>query len=281
LIGTLRSIMQEKPTSKKNFMVGIGVKPKEGLLVEYTYPQFAMHDTDVWVIEFYSVDLDFTGPFQKDWGKVWRKEKQPVVLPIFQVDSFNQTLARPNETAQRIRFCQMLQYFYTNKVLKWKNWGMGFLEFSDEWWRSSLEAAETGFDLEGCPNSNPYAHTACGIGLVRSQVLSVEYTGLYELRDLPFHFCYKPKEVVAYLAYAWGNTSLPPVNGSNAFDLVKDADLFCVPIKFIIPWEAFYGLIPLTVAALVLILILEPPRPPEVIPDTQDGVELNNPTSNV
>jgi hypothetical protein len=49
-------------------------------------------------------------------------------------------------------------------------------------WRSDLATSGVGFDQEGCPNGNPYAHTACGLTNFGSgNMLALEYTGLFKI----------------------------------------------------------------------------------------------------
>lgn len=54
----------------------------------------------------------------------------------------------------------------SSKINKWR-------------WRSYLGTA--GYSVEGCPNSNAYAHSMCGIPTWGDKVLSLEFTGLFSI----------------------------------------------------------------------------------------------------
>jgi len=122
-------------------------------------------------------------------------------------------------------------------------------EFSDEWWRSDLAAV--GFDVEGCPNSNAYAHTSCGIVTVDG-ILNLEYMGVYRLRDIPLGYCVIPKEAAQVIATAW--------SGSNIYA----GKPVCTGLTSIVPWYVYPILAGCSFFVFVLLLVLPTPNPPKI-----------------
>src|SRR4051794_20472966 len=43
-----------------------------------------------------------------------------------------------------------------------------------------------GYSVEGCPNSNAYAHSSCGLPIYGDHVLALEFMGLFKIRYFIF-----------------------------------------------------------------------------------------------
>jgi hypothetical protein len=128
-------------------------------------------------------------------------DPRPDFLVHIRTDSYNLETKAENQTYQKERF-DMLKSTLSNGQEYPTMSGVIITEFSDEWWTS--QNAQTGFDLEGCPNFNPYAHTPCGIRTGSyGAILSLGWQGIYSLRTSPFLFCTRPKAVAASVAEYW------------------------------------------------------------------------------
>jgi len=181
------------------------------------------------------------------------RNAQPLLL-IFQVDSYNQSAKGVQEEKQVKSFDTMLSMIPGAKNVIY--WGMAMWEFSDEWWRGDL--ATNGNNVEGCPNGNAYAHTSCGIP-TPTDILSLEYTGMFEIIDYPFLFCTKSKLLVLSVQSFWFDY---PRN-TSAIDWVMPGTLSCEPINLVIPWYIVLPLIGLSFVCLIVILLIPPPAPPK------------------
>jgi len=166
--------------------------------------------------------------------------------------------------------------------------GIAIHEFSDEWWRSDL--SKVGFDEkgEGCPNSNAYAHTSCGIlvaagGSDTQSIFSVEFTGLFELLNLPFRFCVVPKTSARTLQKMWAITSSSPNNKrsspaatahtettgggkASATDApILPGQAYCSFIPAVVPWVYVVPTLSgLSLTVFLLLLSLPAPKPTKV-----------------
>jgi len=69
-----------------------------------------------------------------------------------------------------------------------------------------LQIVMQGFDIEGCPNSNPFAHSPCGFR-VKDRITNLEWLGLFSLQYLPFHSCLIPKKVTKTLQALWATNT--------------------------------------------------------------------------
>eukprot|EP01126_Amoeba_proteus_P063701 TRINITY_DN8804_c0_g1_i3.p1 TRINITY_DN8804_c0_g1~~TRINITY_DN8804_c0_g1_i3.p1 ORF type:complete len:176 (-),score=28.96 TRINITY_DN8804_c0_g1_i3:101-628(-) len=130
-------------------------------------------------------------------------------------------------------------------------------------WRSKL--SESGYDVEGCPNANPYAHTSCGILINNGDSMSLEYAGLFELLDEPFRFCVKAKnQVLQVVLKHWlngGTTSFPEIQCSNIDFLFSEGQT----------WGEYIlvGILGITLIVLSMFLIVLPPQPPKPISEEE------------
>jgi len=193
------------------------------------------------------------------------KPAKPLLL-IFNVDSYNQSAKGVQEDKQVSAFKTML--LTIPKVGQVSYWGMAMWEFSDEWWRGDL--ATNGNNVEGCPNGNAYAHTSCGIP-TPTDILSLEYTGMFEIIDYPFLFCTKSKALVASVQSFWFNYD--PKNPTQP-DWITPGNLTCVPINLVIPWYIVLPLIGLSFVCLIIILLIPPPAPPKK--DYQELLQISS-----
>jgi len=118
--------------------------------------------------------------------------------------SYDNHNREPNNTLQLIN----IDNAFANINKFGKVWGVGFYEFSDEWWAST--DSDAGFDIEGCPNSNPYAHSPCGIR-VQDGLVNVEWLGMYSIKYLPFRSCKIPKNITKTIQWLWLGTNTSSV----------------------------------------------------------------------
>jgi len=134
----------------------------------------------------------------------------PSLMAIIQGSDYSTSLGRTNQTSQLENFKQVFIDISNQKNDDQTNMYSveTIFEFSDEWWRGST--TETGFDVEGCPNSNPYAHTPCGMRIGSGTVLCTEYLGIYSVKSTFFQKCVVPKLVVNSIADRWGAKNFNP-----------------------------------------------------------------------
>lgn len=284
MVNILIRIKDEKQP-KLRVMVGIAFSPTDGKAPVFDYSMVALNitkdsdATDMWVSNFYTGDKAYYKlVINNYWIKFWPKAPPPrnvipPFMPMIATDNFDPITLKENMVKQRQRFCEIYNFWSDGAITtQMRLWGMGIWEFSDEWWRSDLATSGVGFDPEGCPNGNPYAHTACGLTNWGSgNMIALEYTGLYKIEDRPFQYCVVPKDIVEDVAFVWGNIS----NEENVlFDANAEA---CVFVLFVIHHYAFFPIFAVAILCLVLILLLEPPKPPPiVINDLDSALELHN-----
>eukprot|EP01130_Rhizamoeba_saxonica_P000109 TRINITY_DN10127_c0_g1_i1.p1 TRINITY_DN10127_c0_g1~~TRINITY_DN10127_c0_g1_i1.p1 ORF type:complete len:521 (-),score=72.93 TRINITY_DN10127_c0_g1_i1:35-1546(-) len=165
------------------------------------------------------------------------------------------------DNVQAVSLSKMLQelVFYFSDILSSdinyndKIAGVAIMEYSDEWWRSSLGFA--GEDQEGCPNANPYAQTACGLSVGETgELLAIEYAGLFRIWTQPFRYCITPKPSYGVIRDFW--TREPEATDFNTL-FSDEGDSFCSFINIFPPQDELIGLyISGGLVGLVIILIL-------------------------
>jgi hypothetical protein len=170
----------------------------------------------------------------------------PPLMAIIKTTSLNGSFS--DEKFQLDTFNDIFDYLELN-AYKPHIYGKAFFEFSDEWWRSDLSTG--GYDVEGCPNSNPYAHTACAITTVFGPY-PLEYSGLFGLRDVPLMFCIVPKKIANRIFEVWN----PSGN--------LDTDPQCASIPEVVPLLLYPIIVCVSLIVITLLLVLPSPTPPIV-----------------
>jgi len=170
----------------------------------------------------------------------------PPLMAIIKTTSLNGS--HSDEKFQLATFNDIFDYLELN-AYKPHIYGKVFFEFSDEWWRSDLSTG--GYDVEGCPNSNPYAHTACAITTVFGPY-PLEYSGLFGLRDVPLMFCIVPKKIANRIFEVWNpskNLGIEPL---------------CASIPDVVPILVYPIIVCVSIIVITLLLVLPTPTPPKV-----------------
>jgi len=164
----------------RNISVGFPINTRDGTVPLYCQPPIIT--PDVWTMDIYGGinDVGSTLDFMNSYISAFTNQNPiiPPLMAIIKTTSLNGSLS--DEIYQLDAFNNIFEYLELN-TYKPHIYGKVFFEFSDEWWRSDLSTG--GYDVEGCPNSNPYAHTACAITTVFGPY-PLEYSGLFGLRDL-------------------------------------------------------------------------------------------------
>jgi len=166
---------------------------KASLAIMTNYPLETVN-TWLWVVTIYADFPKYVGELYQLWLGILPNNTN--VLPMIVSSNFDDRTRGLNDSLQDANVKQAI--YYANKF--WNTDALGFFEFNDEWWTSA--ETDSGFDIEGCPNSNPYAHTSCGYR-VGDGVLNVEFLGLYALNSSPFRCCLIPKKVVKTVQIHW------------------------------------------------------------------------------
>jgi hypothetical protein len=231
-----------------NMSVGFPINPRDGSVPTYCQPPIIT--PDVWSMDIYGgIDgLGSAQDFMNSYLSAFTNQNPiiPPLLAIIKTTSLNQTLS--DEKYQLQTFNDIFDYLELNPYLP-HIYGKVFFEFSDEWWRSDLSTG--GYDVEGCPNSNPYAHTACGITTVFGPY-PLEYSGLFGLRDIPLSFCIIPKEIAYKLRDKWNpGGQLPP-------------SPICAGLPQVVPDVVYPVLVCISVIVITLLLVLPTPTPPKI-----------------
>jgi len=243
-----------------NVLIALQDCPKHGIFVGYPINsqtsksatfEYKSVFASAWTMNIYTSDLNILKGVFRDWSKATSTSPIKPAIPIINVDSFSQLKQEQNNTKQVLTLIDMynrLKVDFTSYAI----WGNMFMEFSDEWWRADLSTG--GYNVEGCPNGNAYAHTSCGITIPSGDILSLEYQGLYEILDTPFQFCIVKKPAVDTLHSLW----VPNPAERKNFTAQE-----CAMINMIIPPYAIGALGGLALICLVVILIIPPPAPPK------------------
>jgi len=171
------------------------------------------------------------------------------VLASIKTSSLNESTS--DENFQASTFSTIVSYLNQQPYWTQYSYGTAFFEFSDEWWRSDLSTG--GYDVEGCPNSNPYSHTACGITTVFGPY-PLEYSGLFGLRDVPLGYCIVPKQIVSLLMLSWNSDGTPPPQGQP----------ICAGLTQVVPILVYPILVCICLLVIALLLVLPTPKPPKV-----------------
>lgn len=251
--------IQTDSTSKSKFFVGWPLDPQTGKGSKG--PDYMSVPADVWTIDFYTdVQAFYSAAFKDLWAAI---NASSHVLPMITADSFSGDDQQDNKIQSIYKVAQTNLNSKPARV-----WGTAITEFNDEWWRSYLGTA--GYSVEGCPNSNAYAHSMCGIPTWGDKVLSLEYTGLFSISDAPFMYCYTPKIAIVWLNCTWHSTNQTAVPVWNS---TTKQNPICAPMNLIVPENVVYILvIPpfLCLVVLALLLIVPPPQPP-----TRNDLEMS------
>jgi len=232
----------------RNISVGFPINTRDGTVPLYCQPPIIT--PDVWTMDIYGgidcigSNLDFMNSYISAFTN--QNPTIPPLMAIIKTTSLNGSLS--DEIYQLDAFNNIFEYLELN-TYKPHIYGKVFFEFSDEWWRSDLSTG--GYDVEGCPNSNPFAHTACGITTVFGPY-PLEYSGLFGLRDVPLMFCIVPKKIANRIFEVWN----PSGN--------LDTDPQCASIPEVVPLLLYPIIVCVSIIVITLLLVLPTPTPPKV-----------------
>eukprot|EP01124_Arcella_intermedia_P008225 TRINITY_DN15164_c0_g1_i1.p1 TRINITY_DN15164_c0_g1~~TRINITY_DN15164_c0_g1_i1.p1 ORF type:complete len:464 (+),score=105.98 TRINITY_DN15164_c0_g1_i1:35-1426(+) len=248
LVNQFSSIIEQKVTvpRKPLLFTGFPINPVDRSVPIIANFDFTQVLTDYWVVDLY--DSGYMDSYIGYWGS--KSMAVAPVLAMIKAQSFDNNKKESNQTIQAI----MLETIFENYTQEITDFHMltGIFEFSDEWWRSDLATA--GYDTEGCPNSNPYAHTSCGITTSQG-IMNLEYLGLFQIRDIPLGYCVIPKEAAVRLCNLW--------NGNGKCSLTAGIPT-CTGLTSVVPWYVFPILAGLSMVVFVLLLVLPTPNPPKI-----------------
>jgi len=189
------------------------------------------------------------------------------IVPVITTTSWDDNAKVSNASKQADLIALIHSSLYASQQ---QLYGVAVHEYSDEWWRSDL--SRVGIDLkgEGCPNSNAYAHTSCGIVTIAQAgnglqtLFALEYSGMFEIMNIPFRFCVVPKESARRLESIWssgssGNNPIPPPFTTS----FPAGSAYCSFIPAVVPWVYVIPILSgLSVTVILLLLLLPAPKPP-------------------
>jgi hypothetical protein len=250
LINELQQLNQDgayDPKKKPNITAGFPINIRDGSVPSYCKPPAL--EPDYWSLDIYGGTADnqpddFIFYYTQAWSGSSQQPK-PFIATI-KTTSLNESTS--DESFQVTGFTDIYNYVNGGQGVLY---GYVFYEFSDEWWRSDLSTG--GYDVEGCPNSNPYAHTACGITTIFGP-FALEYSGLFYLRDIPLGYCIVPKAVTTTLLTLW-----------NPAGNIAVGKPICVGITEVVPYLVYPILVGCCIVVFALLLVLPAPTPPKII----------------
>lgn len=221
--------------------VGFPINPRDGTVPPNCQPPGIT--PDFWTLDIYENDdvSDFIGTY--------KGYTSTSILVFIKTTSLNQSVE--DDQFQVDVFSSIMTYVCENLDGTFIE-GMIMYEFSDEWWRSDLSTG--GYDVEGCPNSNPYAHTACGITTIFG-FFPLEYSGLFSLRDVPLGYCIIPKKLTNALLNLWA-----PGNSNYTEGMP-----ICAGLTPVVPEILYPIVVGLSLLAIAALLVLPTPKPPKII----------------
>jgi hypothetical protein len=252
LINELQQLNQDgafDPAKRPNITAGFPLNTRDGTVPAYCKPPTII--PDVWSLDIYGGQSDdqpddFINSYWQAWSGTTIQPRPYMV--VLKSTSLNESMS--DETFQVNVFNELYTYVNNNPFNNML-YGYVFYEFSDEWWRSDLSTG--GYDVEGCPNSNPYAHTACGITTIFGP-FALEYSGLFYLRDIPLGYCIVPKAVTTTLLTLW-----------NPAGNIAVGKPICVGITEVVPYLVYPILVGCCIVVFALLLVLPAPTPPKII----------------
>jgi hypothetical protein len=252
LINELQELNQDgayNPKNRPNITAGFPLNSRDGTVPAYFKPPTIT--PDFWSLDIYGGTVDtLTDDFLNTYFTAFGSGVTPLpYIVTLKTTSLNQSIS--DESYQVSGFNHIYAYVNSANTQYGVMYGYVFYEFSDEWWRSDLSTG--GYDVEGCPNSNPYAHTACGITTYFGP-FALEYSGLFYLRDIPLGYCIVPKLATLTLMEIW--------NPAGSMTVGKP---ICVGITQIVPYLVYPILVGCCILVFALLLVLPAPTPPKII----------------
>eukprot|EP01129_Flabellula_baltica_P015498 TRINITY_DN7920_c0_g1_i1.p1 TRINITY_DN7920_c0_g1~~TRINITY_DN7920_c0_g1_i1.p1 ORF type:complete len:487 (-),score=81.57 TRINITY_DN7920_c0_g1_i1:30-1490(-) len=263
LITELKSIIIEKTTLKTKLMAGLPIDQLSSRVGEAVLdPTIGSHD--FWSIRLDGIVEDIFEDYYQKIEKYGREEDRKKIVPLIRVDSFEpvSSCKSNRHTVDCSRNNDILQYtdllkkvnnlysYYRSNDHKSDISGLTIFGYTDEWWRGSL--ASVGRDIEGCPNANPFAHTSCGVLIPGSDVLSLEYMGMFQITSMPFRFCVKPKISAYAVGYLFENQT--PWNREKFIEDFPYGQAVCQPLTLI--FDGFNSNLPWDIIACGAMLLL-------------------------